>query len=481
MNRLALVSIFTFVIPSLAAEPPVDSIDRAILVQKAMADAKDYLAANNAAKATQVLEEQLTHANVNRAYLELLCKAYHGELTKLQLAKNPDLKRQDEITKRLSILEGTTPKPAIVPAAATETVENKPGMDWLKTAGTLFNQGSKDPTRFREAADLFSKAFNGKTELSPEQLTAWAYCRIRLAAEDLNKPTATVATAQAAEADVKAALALAPSNPGLQKAGQDVLTAARSIMGTTTPEKTTATQNTAETASISVTHQGHAELASAVSKAAEKYRKSISEKWFGPAGGNWSPKCEITLHATAASFAAATNMSDKATGKSDVSLENGTAKSRHIDLRADDANILEVTLPREMAHIILADLFPNKPPPRWAEEAIAIHSSAASEVERFKRAAPRLAADGLLPSAEQILTSNGFPSADRITGFYVASVSIVDFLIEKKGERTFATFLTDGQRYGIETALRRQYGMTPSQLDAAWRRSALTTARGQQP
>ena len=152
-----------------------------------------------------------------------------------------------------------------------------------------------------------------------------------------------------------------------------------------------------------------------------------------------------------------------------------------IDVRADDDTLLTVALPRELTHVILADLFPNKPPPRWAEEAMAVLSAAPTEAERYKRAAPRLAADGLLPTADQLLTSTGFPAADRITGFSVASVSVVDFLVEKKGERTFATFLTDSQRYGIEPSLKRQYGMTPQQLDATWRRTALTMVRGQKP
>jgi hypothetical protein len=102
-------------------------------------------------------------------------------------------------------------------------------------------------------------------------------------------------------------------------------------------------------------------------------------------------------------------------------------------------------------------------------------------VNRYLQVTTRLAADGQLPSATELLASTGFPAADRITGFYVASVGIADYLIEKKGDRAFAAFLTDSQRYGIENALRRQYNLTPAQLETAWRQTNPSTARGQVP
>ncbi|MFO0937431.1 MAG: hypothetical protein U0798_13050 [Gemmataceae bacterium] len=538
MNRI-FASAFLVVLTQsfvLAAEPPADSIDRAILVQKAMADARDFLVANDPASASAVLEAQLAHANVNRSYLDLLCKAYHEEKEKLRLEKSPDLKRLETIAKRLAILEGTKSETALAPAAssATESATNLPsisppsavtpppaalptsvlepareetsrpaptvqatqtGAEWLKTATSLFNQGKTDPSRYREAARYFAKAYENQTLFTPDQLTAWVYCRVRVAAEELNKPTANRETARAMEADVTAALALAPQNAGLQKAGRDVLASARSILGTKAPSapavastppaprspgspivqvgetSVVASANRVSGTSVFVNHTGQPELAATIAKAVETQRKAITEKWFGPAGSAWSPVCEITLHANGSAFTSATGLSERATGKAEVVLENGQVKSRRIDLRADDESLLTVSLPRELAHLVLADLFPNKPPPRWAEEAIAVLSTSPAEVERYKRAAPRLALDGALPSAEQLMASTGFPSAERITGFYVVSVSLVDFLVSKKGEKTFATFLTDSQRYGIEPAFKRQYGMTPSQLDAAWRRS----------
>lgn len=486
-----------------ASDPALDSIDRAILVQKAMADAKDFLAANDPAAAAAALEAQLSHANVNRSYLELLRKAYDGELQKLRVAPTMNLARHDAIAKRLAILNGVnapvaptseiTPavatkavpaavEPVAMPASAPPVAELKPTDEWLKAAARLFNQGTADPAKYREAVKLFADAHRERAVLSAEQLAAWAYCRVKTAADDLNQPTATAEIARAVEAEVREALALVPSNAGLQKAGEKVLASARLIPGgTTKPTSSPESWQIVDAVNIRVKHRGHDALAQALAKAASQYRQSITAKWFGPAGAEWSPKCEITLHATATAFAAATSLSSQATGRAEVTLDNGTVTSRRIDLRADDSTVQEIALPRELAHLVIAELFPAKPPPRWAEEALAIHSTNAAEVNRYLQATTRLAADGQLPTAPELLASTGFPAADRITGFYVASVGIADFLIEKKGDRAFAAFLTDAQRYGIENALRRQYSLTPGQLETAWRRSNPSAVRGQAP
>lgn len=496
---IAATLVLAFTTTLFASDPGPDSIDRALLVQKAMADARDYLAANDPAAAAAALELQLPFANVNRTYLDLLRKAYEGELQKLRVAPTMNLARHEAITKRLAILNGSTePAPAtvqeIVPAAATKvlppvaepavvpvTADVKPTDEWLKSAARLFNQGTADPARYREAANLFANAHRERAALSAEQLAAWAYCRVKAAADDLNQPTATADVARAAEADVRAALALVPGNAGLQKAGGKVLDSARLITGGTTKSTPSDSWQIIDAASVRVRHRGTEALAQVIAKAAGEYRQSITAKWFGPAGAEWSPKCEITIHPTATEFATATGLTSHATGRADVTIDHGTITSRRIDLRADDSAIRDIALPRELAHVILAELFPSKPPPRWAEEAFAIHSTNATEVNRYRQAASRLAADGQLPTATELLASTGFPAADRITGFYVASVGIADFLIEKKGDRAFAAFLTDAQRYGIENALRRQYNLSPAQLESAWRRSNPSTVRGQIP
>ena len=74
------------------------------------------------------------------------------------------------------------------------------------------------------------------------------------------------------------------------------------------------------------------------------------------------------------------------------------------------------------------------------------------------------------------------PPAERLTGFTVESVSLVAYLAKSKGERVFTAFLRDAQRYGLASALKRQYGMTDAkQLGDAWMQSELSVARAQAP
>jgi hypothetical protein len=473
MTRPAFVVLCVITSSVRASDPAIDSIDRALLVQKALADAKDALAAGDPATAAATLEAQLPFANVNRTYLDLLRKAYEGESTKLRAAKSPDGKRLEAITKRLAILDGTKPEPVTIRPAPENSLtpppppESKPTS--LADAVKAFNRGTTDPGQYREASDLFARARREGETLTPDHCAAWAYCRVKVAAEELNKPSATAESARALAADVTEALTLAPENAGLQKAGRDVLASARAIAGPVPLAKSSGEWETVNGVGVVVRHRGRADLAAAVAKAVEPLRQSISQKWFGPGGPAWAPACEISIHPTATAFAAATGLSDRATGRAEVSLANHAAQSRRIDLRADDETLLNVTLPKELTHVVLADIFPTKPPPRWAEEAMAILSADRAESERFRSAAPRLAADGALPRPSQIVTSHGFPPADQITGFYVGSVAVVESLVSRKGEKAFAAFLTDAQRYGIETALKRQYGLTPQQLDGAVR------------
>lgn len=427
---------------TLGSDPSVDPVDKALAVQKAMADARDWLQAGDPAAAVKSLESQLTQANVNRTYLELLTKAYHGELAQLRSAKSPDTARIDLISKRLAVLEGgaAKPKPAASPSAPTSL---------LREATRLFQAARQDPARYADAGKLFAQADAAGEPFTADQRAAWAYCKVKTAADRLNTSN-DPATMSAASRDVKQALDLVPEHAPLQQAGAKVLAAI-------TP-----------TNSESFRIVGQSPQASAILAEAARQREAISRRWFGPAGPAWQPACELVIHDSAAAFASATRLNDRATGHAEVTLDAGRVTGRRIDLRTDDDQLLNVSLPREMAHILLAELFPTSPPPRWAEEGIAILSTTKEEVNRFKAAIPRLLADGQMPRASDILKTTGFPQAERITGFYVASVTLTDYLVSLHGEKAFISFLTDTQRYGIETALKRQYRLTPAQLDAIW-------------
>jgi hypothetical protein len=359
------------------------------------------------------------------------------------------------------------PQPPLAPAHAK-----------AEDAVAAFKKGD-----FAGADKLFATV--GAAKLTPDQKTAWAYCRIKLAADRVNAPSCDPAAAATAAQDVADALELISDNAKLLATGRQVLKSAqeKAKANGAKPGVGTAAASgeVIETASFRVSHGGNRELGEAVAKAAESGRKQIFERWAGPPGGAWQPKCEIVIHTTADDYAKATGKPAALTGHATVKLTNGRAAGRRIDLRADDAAVVANALPRELTHVVLADLFSDKPPPKWALEGMAILAGSPEEVSRYARTLPRCAREGELRNLAAFFELKDFP-ADKITGYYCQSVSVTEYLIKLSGERNFKIFLGDAQRYGVSQALKRQYNIDgPQALEAAWKRACVDQARGQAP
>ena len=330
---------------------------------------------------------------------------------------------------------------------------------------------------FREAATWYaSVAATDPKLLDDAQRGAWAFCRVKLAAEIVNLPACDAKAAASAEQDVLDALQLAPNNIEVQKLGQAVLLLARTkACGPRETSEATLPQIEAiETASFTVRCEGSREIATKIAEVAEAKRAEIFGRWSGPAGGAWVPHCEIVVHASAEKYAAATKRPAEGTGHATVRLADGKATERRIDLRADDVDLLVNALPRELTHVVLADLFPYTPPPKWAEEGMAVLACTPDEISRYSRTMAKCAREGKLFTVVALLEMKEFPASEKITGFYCGSVSLTEHLVKLKGEKHFTTFLRDCQRYGSVSALKRQYDIeSPKALQDAWLKSAL--------
>lgn len=476
MSRpLALFALVAFVSIATAADPT--PLEKSLALQKAMAAAREHLEAKMPAEAVAVLEAELANADGSKAFLTLLREAYLAELQRLETAPTPDTARAAQVRRNLALLGGTVPAakpepatPALPPPSLELPAANP---DSAADAAAAFKQGN-----YTEATRLFAAAAN----LTADQKAAWAYCRIKLGADRVNAASCDAATAAAVAADVADALKLIPQHVELQKVGQQVIATATTKAKASPGRQPGESSDLIETASFRVRHSGNRELADAVAKAAEEQRKAIFERWSGPPAGAWAPKCEIIVHPTAEAFAKATARPPQWTGNAVVRLSDGRAEERRIDLRADDTAITSNALPRELTHVVLADLFPDKPPPKWAAEGMAILAGAPEEVSRYTRTLARCARDSEWFTLGQLMELKDFP-AEKITGFYCQSVSLTDYLIRAAGsERNFTIFLRDCQRYGTPQALKRQFSIDgPQALEAAWKRTALENARGQMP
>lgn len=491
MIRLLLALLCALACAQYAVSDELTPLEKQLAVQTAMASARKHLDAQQPAEAVAALEKEVANADGNKAFLGLLRESYLGELYRLEKDQNAAPERLAQTRRKLALL-GAAPKPEtppaepnlgpsvvppVVPAVTPEPPSpdvapsgaSQPPLAQVTDAIAAFKAGS-----FAEADRLFTTV--GARKLTPEQKTAWAYCRIKLAADQVNSPQCSPDVAATAAQSVSDAIELVTDNAKLIASGRAVLKAAQDKAGNASPVRqasgVVAVGGAVETASFRVTCSDRA-TAEAVAKAAEAGRKQIYERWSGPPSGAWQPKCEIAIHATAADYTKATGKPAALTGHATVTLANGRVTARRIDLRADDA-LLANALPRELTHVVLSDLFADKPPPRWALEGMAVLAGSPEEVSRYTRTLPRCARDGELRPLTALFDLTDLP-ADKVTGFYCQSVSVVQYLVALNGERNFKIFLSDAQRYGTAQALRRQYNIDgPQALEAAWKRANLT-------
>ena len=355
------------------------------------------------------------------------------------------------------------PPPPVEPATA------------LQEAARLFKLGSAQPTKFADAAKCFAAAFHN-VEMSPDQLAAWAYCRVRLAHDRLAKSPADAAVATEVIAEVEEALRLAPDQDKLHALGATIVAdAVRRGGRAPAPAQAAAPVGGAavETANFRVVHAGAVEVATALGRAAEEQRVAIHRRWTSKPPADWPVKCVVTLHATADGFARATHQPAGQRGRAATDLADGRVTARRLDLSLDGdlATLTADVLPRELSHVVLAELFPTDPPPLWAELGMAVLATSDAEQARYRTTLARCADAGTLLPPGTLMKLKAAP-AERTTEFHVESASLVYFFAKWRGEAEFVSFLSLARRYGPESAARQVYGVESlAQLDAVWKKA----------
>ncbi len=370
----------------------------------------------------------------------------------------------------MAAASGQAPQPPLPPADPSGS---------LQEASRLFQLGTAQPARFAEAAKFFAAAFRA-VEMSPDQLDAWAYCRVRLAYDRLHKAPADAATATEVIAEVEEALRLAPAQDKLQALGATLIAdAARrggrspaTVVPASAPTAAPA-DGTVETANFRVVHGGDAPAAAAVARAAEESRAAIVQRWTGHAAADWPVKCVVTLHATGEAFALAAKVPAGQRGRAAVDLAGGRVTARRLDLALDGdlATLTADVLPRELTHAVLAELFPAEPPPLWAALGMAVLAAGDAEQGRYRATFARCAEAGTLPTAAALMQRQT-PPAEQATEFHVGSAALVSVLVRWRGEAEFLSFLSLSRRYGPEKAARQVYGLESlAQLEGVWKKS----------
>ena len=198
-------------------------------------------------------------------------------------------------------------------------------------------------------------------------------------------------------------------------------------------------------------------LAERAATIAESVRTAQGQRW-GSTGTRapWSPRCELFLYPTADAFAEATGQPATSPGLSTISNNGAQVLSRRMSLRADNPLLLQTTLPHEVTHIVLADLFVARAIPRWADEGIAVLVEPESE-QRHREADLKGPLDGGRVFDVGRLMAMDYPDPKDWRLFYAQSVSLTRFLVEQGPPERFIQFIRDSQRVGSEAALRDVY------------------------
>lgn len=215
---------------------------------------------------------------------------------------------------------------------------------------------------------------------------------------------------------------------------------------------------------------------------AEEVRRRVFAEILGkPNPVPWRLRCEIHVHATAHAFTAAVGGAPAtARGATSIEFTGDEVSLRRIDVMGDGPDAVPDALAHELVHVVLADHFTAGPPPRWADEGLALlfdpSDKQRSHDVDFQEARRR----GQAWSSRDLMTMEEYPrEAARQRIFYGQSAALVRWLMARRDAGTFIRFLDECAVAGELAALRRHYGIDSFlALDQACRDSPALTDLG---
>jgi tetratricopeptide (TPR) repeat protein len=372
------------ILTSAAAAPPEERdnpITSTLAVQTALQQGREQLLRGNAQTAVNTLETQLARINGSREYLTVLRDAYRAYIKELRLAgKEADA---EEYLKRLrildpgAVLDGSMARGANAPATPTKAAGPEP----VKQPATARGKIDDDPFRldnaaaratptppaspttaatptvldraeaefanrnYPAAARFFEQAYQADPNFSNGPRERWAYCKLYLVVQQMNQPAGSL-NGPDLEREVRLALCLAPR---LEEYGKDLLRkvqerqtgtlpAAPDRAGAAAPvtvqhqERQPDGWAVTETANFRIRHNQPRDLAEKVAQVVEATRTAMARKWLGEVGDDWTPRCDIFLHASAQDYSRATGQRSNSPGHSTIHSDGGRVVGRRVDV-----------------------------------------------------------------------------------------------------------------------------------------------------
>ena len=200
------------------------------------------------------------------------------------------------------------------------------------------------------------------------------------------------------------------------------------------------------------------DVARTVARRAEQLRSAAAREWLGRELSAWSDKCRIRVD----------TKGPRLSGDTTYVLLRGDVRRWRMELRGDPQRILDILLPHEIVHTVLATHF-RRPIPRWADEGAALSAEDARERDRlWKLESPKLVGRDRIPLQELLVTQDYPAGRDAIRRFYVQGASLTEFLLQA-GKPQFIKFVGAGMRDGWESSVQQHYGFDDlASLEQAW-------------
>ena len=209
---------------------------------------------------------------------------------------------------------------------------------------------------------------------------------------------------------------------------------------------------------------------SAVLRECETRRAQIAKTWFtGQDLSSWTPKCDLVLHPTRASYrTAAGPLSDCTVACCTIDTPADGMTRRRIDVCAVRGDWLD-HLPHELTHLLVDGQLTAGDLPRWADEGMALLADPVEKRDAHARDLSRALEDGSQFRLGDLLSLDQYPRDGQVAVFYGQSMAIVEFLVDRGGTEKFAEFVNQACRRGYDVALSTSYGMgSVGELEKQW-------------
>lgn len=256
-----------------------------------------------------------------------------------------------------------------------------------------------------------------------------------------------------------------------------LVTLCSDLVGVAEPIRTTAPNKT-ETENFRVYSFAGGPPAAEVANKSEHLRAELQRIWLGESTQSpWRPRCDVVLHASRASYQQAVGGGAQTSGSSLIRYERGSMQVRRIDLLVDSRGGF-TAMAHELTHVVLADRFEGRQPPRWVDEGIATMADSHAKRKLHHRDCQHALSNGKALRMIEILKLEEFTSADQVPPFYGQSLSLVNYFFQHSEPKDIVDFVETAMQHGYDHALRTHYDINGvTALEQKWRNFAKTAVQ----